>query len=207
MSDARSTPVCAGASELRTRSAFLARAGPLARAALAALAVCIGAGSARGQSLETPIKATYLYKVAPFVEWPPGAFPSAGSPFNLCIVGNDPFGAILDRAVAGQRVGDRPIALHRMETVQKATGCHAAYLAGSSSQSVAEGLKLLHNAPVLTITDGRGSGGMIAFELREQRVRFAIDEDAALDAGLRISSKLLSLAVDVQRKNTKVTGR
>jgi len=52
-------------------------------------------------SLETAVKATYLYKFAPFVTWPqrPG-------PFVICVVGRDPFGPVLDQAVAGQRAGE-----------------------------------------------------------------------------------------------------
>ena len=78
-----------------------------------ALAIALsGFASAESQgSLERAIKATYLYKFGPFVEWPNGAFSSPVAPLNICIVGNDPFGAILDQAVAGQRVAEHPIAL------------------------------------------------------------------------------------------------
>jgi hypothetical protein len=165
------------------------------------------AASARADGLETAIKATYLYKFAPFVEWPESAFAGASAPFTLCVVGDDPFGAVLDRAVAGQRVGERSIVVRRMETVQRNTGCQIAYLGGSPAQSVAEALKTLRGAPVLTVADGQGTGAMIDFALRDQRVRFAIDDAAAADAGLNISSKLLSLAIEVQKRNGKVPGR
>ena len=50
---------------------------------------------------------------------------------------------------------------------------------------------------VLTVGDGerfvRG-GGMVAFIIENRRVRFDINPSAAAGAGLKISSKLLSLA-------------
>jgi hypothetical protein len=55
---------------------------------------------------------------------------------------------------------------------------------------------------VLTVTD-RGSGaagGMIQFVMQAGRVRFQIDEGAARANGLTISSKLLELAIAVDRK-------
>src|SRR3546814_17794068 len=54
--------------------------------------------------------------------------------------------------------------------------------------------------PILTVTDrSKGvAGGMIEFVMQGGRVRFQIDERAARASGLRISSKLLGLAIAVE---------
>ena len=57
-------------------------------------------GAAYAQFQEFQVKAAYLYKFAPFVDWPANAFPSPASPLVLCVAGEDPFGPMLDRAVA-----------------------------------------------------------------------------------------------------------
>ncbi len=197
---ARPTFACAGASDLGFETVFRARAGPWTRTVATALAMTLALAApvrAGDGSLEAAIKAVYLYKFAPFVEWPETAPAAEGGSFFVCIVGSDPFGALLDRAVAGQRVGDRPIAVRRLETVQKAAGCRIMYLAGSA-QSVAEAVKAVKGAPILTVAEGQGAGAVIGFVVRDQRVRFVIDIHAAADNNLKISSKLLSLALDVQ---------
>jgi hypothetical protein len=54
---------------------------------------------------------------------------------------------------------------------------------------------------VLTVTDeslGRETGGVITFAVRDNRVRFRIDTAAAAQNGLTVSSKLLSLALNVR---------
>lgn len=155
-------------------------------------------------SLEPAIKAVYLFKFAPFVQWPEAARASSADPFLVCIVGADPFGPLLDRAVAGQRVGRRPIAVRRFETVQKSAGCRIMYLAGSPAQ-VAEAVRAVRGAPVLTIAEGEGEGAVIGFVVREQRVRFVVDIHAAADNNLKISSKLLSLALDVRETRRQET--
>jgi hypothetical protein len=161
-----------------------------------------GFAEAEAQSLEYPVKATFLYKFGPFVEWPASAMGAAASPFVLCVVGDDPFGPLLDRAVAGQRVGRHPVAVRRMATIEpRAAGCHVLYAAGSRAQSPAQILAAVQGQPILTVTDaahGDGSRGVVNFVLRDNRVRFEIDVRAAREAGLAISSKLLSLAVNAK---------
>jgi hypothetical protein len=156
-------------------------------------ACCVHA-AAGAESLEVGIKAAYLYKFAPFVEWPDKVFASPDSPINLCIAGSDPFGPSLDRIVAGQRVGGRPIAVRHIGAVAPDTGCQIAFLGGPAEQSSAEAAAL-HGQPVLTVSD-QGGGGIVSFVIVDNRVRFTIDKSAADDAHIVISSKLLNLAVE-----------
>lgn len=158
----------------------------------------VGAAGAAG-SLEAAVKATYLYKFVPFVEWPSAAFSSPTQPVVLCVLGGDPFGAVLDQAVRGQKVGARSIAVRRLTRAEKATGCHVLYLSAPRAPAAAEAIHSAHGAPVLTVTDqADGAGGIVNFVLRDNRVRFTINSRAAAENGLTISSKLLSLALDAR---------
>lgn len=161
------------------------------------------AAHAQTDSLEYAVKATYLYKFAPFVEWPATAFDSPSSPFNLCIVGYDPFRDTLDRAVKDQRIGQRPIVVRRLQAVSRDSGCHVMYVTGSDAQSASEALATVRGTPVLTVTDSASRAraiGVIHFVVQDNRVRFEIDNQAASDNHLAISSKLLSLAISVKPK-------
>lgn len=162
----------------------------------AALALCLGmpVAAPAGTPLETTVKATYLYKLAPFVTWPD----NGSGPFSICIVGQDPFGVQLDRAIAGQSLGGRPFQLLRMDTIGPKSLCQIAYLGGSRDQSVAGALHAVRGKPILTVTDEGEAPGIVEFAVRENRVRFRIDQAAAADNGLAISSKLLSLALTVK---------
>jgi hypothetical protein len=161
------------------------------------------ATQAQNIPIERAIKATYLYKLAPFVEWPPGAFDGGSEPFRLCVVGNDPFGEVLDRAVAGQAVAERPIVVTRLDRAERDAHCQIMFVAGSDAQSSAAALAAVRGRPILTVTDGareERSSGMVNFVIRDNRVRFEIDERAAAANGIVISSKLLSLAISVKRR-------
>jgi protein-L-isoaspartate O-methyltransferase len=157
---------------------------------------------AQSASLEYAVKATFLYKFAAFVDWPADAFASPTSPINLCVALYDPFGSLLDQAAAGQRVGERPIVVRRLTTIDPRSGCHILYIgAGAGVEAVAEALAVVHGTPVLTVTDSERdprATGVINFLIENNRVRFEIDDGAAAANGLTISSKLLSLAVFVK---------
>jgi hypothetical protein len=149
-----------------------------------------------GASLELTVKAIDLYKVAPFVEWPAGALGPATAPLAICIVGHDPFGTTLDHAVAGQQALGRAIVIRRMATASPDAACAVAFL--GSGPAAREALKALHDAPILTVTDGAGAeAGVIDFVLDSGRVRFRVDAAQAQARRLKIGSQLLGLAVAV----------
>lgn len=173
------------------------RTGWLSRAGACLLAACCVSPAQAGESLEYGIKAAYLYKFAPFVEWPDKVFSSPESPINVCVSGANPFGGSLDQIATGQRVGGRPIAVRHVGQIAPDSGCQIAFLGGSPEQSAAQAAALLRGQPVLTVTDG-GGGGIVSFVIVDNRVRFAIDKSAAADAHIAISSKLLSLAVETR---------
>lgn len=165
---------------------------PLALSLLLVLVVTPASLAVAAEPLEAAVKATFLYKFIAFVSWPQSAFAAPDSPFRICVEGADPFGVLLDRAVAGQTVGGRPIELWRRPRFNRGSGCHLLYGTGSM-----DGLR---GEPVLTVSDadapgGPAAGAVITFVLRDDRVRFVIDAAAAQDDGLAISSKLMSLAV------------
>ena len=90
-------------------------------------------------TLEYAVKAAYLVKFAPFIDWPQSAFSSPTAPLTICVVGNDPFGADLDRAASGQRDGDRPLVVRRMVSLDPETSCQILF-AGGPPQDVATAL-------------------------------------------------------------------
>lgn len=156
-------------------------------------------GVATAQSLENSVKANYLARFAAFIQWPSGSGPTGNGPLVICVVGDDPFGRQLDQALEGQSVNGHRIAARRLARLEAGSGCHIAYLAGSSNQTVAAALAAAGRG-TLTVTDeARGSErGAIHFTLFQTRVRFHVDTGQASRRGLTISSRLLSLALSVR---------
>jgi hypothetical protein len=153
---------------------------------------------AMADDLEYAVKAAYLVKFIPFIDWPDSAF-TPGAPFTICILGTDPFGAVLDKAVAGQKLGDHGLEVRRLPTLDAGPACHILFTA--DAQTAIEMVDAVKTKPVVTITDsGMRAHGIISFLVADNHVRFDIDDAAAQQAGLAISSKLLDLAHAVRRR-------
>lgn len=149
------------------------------------------------QPTEVLVKAAFLVKFGAYVTWP-----VADGPIIICAVGRDMLGTALEQAARDQTIDGRTVVVRRMDSVERDSGCTIAYLGGSASQPVAASLATLRATPVLTVTDSRLSNvrGMIHFQLVQNRVRFDIDDQAAAQSGIEISSKLLALAVSVRAR-------
>jgi hypothetical protein len=147
---------------------------------------------------DTAVKAAFLPRFARYVTWPIAATPKGADPFVLCVIGSDPFGGVLDEAARSQLVNGRRIVVRRMDSAAGADRCQIAYVGGSRSGAI---LASIGRNPVLTVTDANDSGtrGIIHFVLVGGRVRFFIDQSAAEQRGLSISSRLLALAMGVKQ--------
>lgn len=169
----------------------------------AALILLASAQPGEAQPLATAVKAAFLPKFARYVEWPPPARPAAGEPIQLCIIGSDPFGKVVDEAATGQKIGDNPIAVRRLATAEWAAGCHIAFVRGVPGRSTSRLLEALRGMPILTVTDARdGSArGMIHFTIAHGRVGFHVDAAAAARSHLSISSRLLGIALSVRQSS------
>ncbi len=146
---------------------------------------------------EYQVKAAFLYNFGRFVEWPPEAFAQPTAPLRVCVVGSDPFGADLDEVIQGKTIGEHKLLVLRLARAEQATQCHIAFLGGAESADLDRSLAALRSSSALTVgesADFLQAGGMILFTIRDNKVHFSVNLNAASEAGIKISSKLLKLA-------------
>lgn len=96
----------------------------LAWVALATLAAPLPAASmAPGDAQrEHAVKSVFLYNFCRFIEWPRDAFADPAEPIVIGVIGDDPFGPLLDEAVQGERMRGRAI---RVEYYRRAAALSA----------------------------------------------------------------------------------
>ena len=84
----------------------------------------------------------------------------------ICVLGNDPFGPILDKITSGETINGRKIIDKRVSHPQEARDCSILFISSSEEEHLRNILATLHDAPVLTVSDMSGfveHGGMIQF--------------------------------------------
>ena len=152
-------------------------------------------------SSEYLIKAGFIYNFANLVQWPSSAFPQPDSPIVLGIFGEDPFGSILDHVLEGKKVNGRAFVVKRLRSAPDLKECHIVFVSSSELAHLAEAIHLVKGMPVLTIGEIPGfakRGGIINLVLEDNKVLFEVNVEAAKEADLNISSRLLALARIVQ---------
>ena len=157
-------------------------------------------------SREYKVKAAFLYNFAKFVEWPDEAFADDNTPMTIGILGEDPFGNILEQTIKGKTVKSRKLKIERFKQISDVDTCHILFISSSEEKHLTEVLEFLKDSDLLTVGEMKRfahSGGIINFIIEENRIHFEINIDAASRAQLKISSNLLKLAKIVRSKRPK----
>lgn len=151
---------------------------------------------------EEQIKATYLYKLAQFIEWP-NAEINASTDMRVCLLGS---GSVVDEAVKldGYTAGKQILHTIRLDNDQPNTsGCWILYIAKSERLHFSPILKAVRNQPVLTVSDMDDfaeKGGGIGLLIQNNKVKFEVNLDSIEQAGLRLPGQLLNLAIHTYPK-------
>jgi hypothetical protein len=149
-----------------------------------------------GGPSEYEVKAAFVFNFSKYVEWPESTFATAADPISICVVGENPFGTLLEEAVRGKSVNGRQIVVRETTTIPDT--CHIAFIASSERERLDAILGKLARRPVLTVSDAEAvaeRGAIIGLTIIDKRVRFEINMVAAKQAGVKLSSQLLKIAI------------
>ncbi len=150
---------------------------------------------------EYEVKAAFLYNFAKFVKWPEDR--SLGPTFVIAVLGDDPFGEVLDRTFAGKTIQGRKAEVRRIRTPGPPSDVQILFIGPSERPHLSQILKALEGGSALTVGEMEGfteRGGMIAFRLGSDVVNFDINLDQVERARLKMSSQLIRLARNVIAK-------
>lgn len=144
---------------------------------------------------EYQVKAVFLFNFSQFVEWPAQALGAPDSPFSICILGKDRFGATLESTVQGESVQGRPFTVRRYaKAAEIESSCRILFISDSEAAQLERIVSTIGDHALLTVSDIDASaehGTIIQFTSDHNRLRLRINVAAAKAAGLVISSKLL----------------
>lgn len=146
---------------------------------------------------EYQVKATFLFYFGKFIKYPDKAFSSVQSEMVLCVLGDDPFQGSLDILIKGETTQERPIKIRYLDKVEETRGCHTLFISQSEQARLANIISHIKQKPILTVSDIKDfvtHGGMIEFYRMGNKVRFFIEPTTAIEAGLKISARLLQLS-------------
>jgi hypothetical protein len=175
------------------------------KASLLAIATCllvpVNAFSLE-EATEYEIKAAYLYNFAKFIEWPATAFPQPNTPMRLCIFDDGAVELSVTQTLKQKVVSGHPVVVSHVVTAEEGRSCHILFITSTHNRQIELLLGQLSQTSVLTVGEVHGfiqKGGIINFVSENGHVRFEVNDKAADQGGLHISSRLLTVAKLVLR--------
>jgi len=162
---------------------------------------------ASAQLSEYTIKAAFLERFTRFIEWPEeSAIVDTSKPFILGVIGENPFGAILEEIYSTQKIRNKKVEIRYISDTNEIPECHLLFISKSEEKALSKILSFAKEKPILTISDTKGfaeKGVLINFSFSENKIRFEINESAVRDSGLSISYLLLRVAKIVNPSGVK----
>ena len=152
------------------------------------------------EAKEYAVKAAFTYNFIRFVQWPEISSAHDADPFLLCFLGNE----VVEKSfntLNNKKIGIRAIKVHRLFPEKKCEQCDIIFISRDIDRSISkEIISKVKGTPVLTISETKEFttyGGMINFVIKDGRLRFIINTSASKNQNLKISSRLLKLAIVV----------
>jgi hypothetical protein len=145
------------------------------------------------------VEAAFLRNFAHYVTWPESTFSDDRSPWRICILGEDPFGELLENTLIGRTEKGRSFTIQRTDEPSELHHCQIVYVAYKVSMNRRAALAELKNLPVLTVSNAPGfleEGGMIRFDVKKH-VEMSINLDHARAASLTVQTKMLEVSRSV----------
>ena len=153
------------------------------------------------QTNERSVMAAYIYRFITYVEWPASVFASPEDPIVIGVVNAGDIAAELEQIVQGRTAQGRRLQVRRIAPGEAATGIHVLFIGAEAAPKVLQATKTLIERSVLTITGferGIDHGSVINFVHIDGRVRSEVNVGVAEKSGLRLSSRLLTVATRVK---------
>lgn len=155
------------------------------------------------RATQSQVEAAYLFNFGKFVTWPADRLTSSNQ-FEICILGKDPFGGVIDATVNGESIGGKKIQVRRLAGMREAASCSILFVSSSEEKHLNVILAAAQNLSLLTVSNIEHfaeRGGIIGLVTEEDKIRFEVNRDVARKSRLVLSSELMKVAIRVIDNN------
>jgi hypothetical protein len=137
----------------------------------------------------------FMYNFTKYIQWP-----SNSGDFVIGVLGNSGIYADLERLVQNRTVGSQKIVVKKFSSAASVESCNMLFIPSSQSKNLDELKERAKRENILLVTESPGmaqKGSNINFVLKDGKWKFELNEQATKDAGIRVSSELMKLAIAV----------
>ena len=149
---------------------------------------------------ENELRAAMVQHLTSFVDWPPSKLDATHPQFNVCLLGAESIRVALEAAFRNRTVLSKPVMVQRLDRTDKVNGCHLLYIGSAGRKDFLRLLPALEEASVLTVSErGDAQGQVIGLPVEQDHIVIQVDLHAAQTSRLTLSSRLLHIAMLVNK--------
>jgi hypothetical protein len=118
------------------------------------------------------------------------------------VLGETPLRQALDEALSGKSIERRPLVLRQLADAKQAGKCQVLFISSPDRKRLRQTLNEVRTLTILTVGEDENftrEGGVVRFVLDAGRIRLEFNLEAADDATLHVSAKLLNLGTTVRK--------
>lgn len=157
----------------------------------------------RSTSTEDQVKAAFLLNFPKYIDWPPALRSDEQDAIILTVIGDRHLEEALRRMAEGKLYNGRTLEVRSAASFEEiSSSSMIVFLGAAERRRIPELLAHARARPLLTVSesdDFLAAGGMINLARRDRKICMEVNLPPADAAGLKISSRLLSVAAVVQR--------
>ncbi|MBL4796848.1 MAG: YfiR family protein [Oleispira sp.] len=146
-------------------------------------------------------KATYLYQIVKFIDWP--ELNRTNRPIHFCVFGKDPFRGALNN-IHLRKVKERALQISYINQDFQIAHCNILFVQKKIEEGfIPQHYSLIIKNNILTIGEDAGfakNGGIIRITLIDHKLRVEINLQAAEDAHIKIHSNLIEIASQLYQR-------
>lgn len=153
---------------------------------------CCASGQSRD---ERAVRAAYVFNLIKYVEWP-----SATNELTIVFIGDASTGEVMAKMLSGRTADARVIRVVLSPTDEDLRKCSLLYVAQSQPGDIRKTLDAVKGRNVVTVGEAAPfarAGGMVGLVNTGDHIQIEVNLEAAQHAGIRISSRVLDLALIV----------
>ncbi len=151
-------------------------------------------GKVMGQASIEAAQSIFIYNFTRLIEWP-----NKDGDFVIGVLGSGSLVGELSKTTAGKTVGMQKIVVKKIRDISEINKLNVLFVSNGNSGKMNEIVAKVGNSHTLIITERKGmldAGAAINFILNDDRLKFELRSSNASKHGLRVLSKLESMAIN-----------
>ncbi len=154
----------------------------------------VNAQAVGGQDEQT-LKALFIYNFTKQIEWP--AQKMAGTKFIIAVVGKSTVSDRLNQLLSGRKIFDKTVEVRVVDGIDDALNAQIVFISKGQTEKLPAYLDKIAGKQALVITEEKhiaSKGASINLYLKEDRLRFELNESNIRKEALKVSNQLLELS-------------